>query len=543
MAVRARAPLVAFSPPSTALTETGWYAIDDIAEEHICTGSLDCSWGRPARPFDVFRFDRASGVLDPDYHDSMQQLVARGLNFEPMVTAVPDNEEWGQMRRLDVEVSETMDMQQLLQRVVEERPGGGVTAPSTSSCSSSASCPALWQRVASVSDVPSLLGAPVLGADGGMLGFLRLRTREPLTRPHWTAPCEQQQPPLQDDEAAVEIEGLECELSLLPLSAILASIVPAIAAVDPEQAMLLYHHLFHIAQRVEARRQREQVMQLLPTSVRRLQGGYVLFDEVSLIRYIRAVTHVVRREVIPGMPRLAVAALPPLVPIVLSTAAAVLVQATDSFAETCTEYKLGFARMQKEKLRVEEGRYATQRPFVLDTTHHAHVLELTAEFECGPDEFVCAVCSRRSEDQQHYVCARCGYHVHIACISRDGVQLLSSAQRQKRKRVEVATHACSEQGRGPFTVVVFDSELGKYGMETYSTADEMRQACEHELEELGCGSQQADNDNSGDEEGAEADVATLDELVMCVFAVTRDAGQQRINWVEVVEAGKRMRSE
>ena len=150
--------------------------MDDVTAKELESAS-DFMHVRPALPFVHFRFDRASSEVDADYADSLRQLVQRGHNFEPMATAVADSNGQGK-RRLDVDLSEQLDLKKLMQEVRQavagESDSSAVNPPSD----------AVWRRVAFVSDVPSLLGAPVLEHEGGVLGFLRLRTIEPLTRPH-----------------------------------------------------------------------------------------------------------------------------------------------------------------------------------------------------------------------------------------------------------------------------------------------------------------------------------------------------------------------
>ena len=133
---------------------------------------------------------------------------------------------------------------------------------------------------------------------------------------------------------------------------------------------------------------------------------------------------------------------------------------------------------------------------------------------------------------------RCVHHVHIACISRDGVQLLSSAERQKRAREEAAASASSDQKRGPFVIFAVNHEHGEYGTETYNTADELTAACTQELKEL-----EVDTGQAEDDDPEEVDMLSLDELVVRVLTETRRAEQQRYNWGEVVEGGRLMRSE
>ena len=97
----------------------------------------------------------------------------------------------------------------------------------------------------------------------------------------------------------------------------------------------------------------------------------------SLLRYFRAIPHLVQSDSIRTM-----CVEPPLTStsVVLSpaaTAAALLVWATECFASVCPDYQLGFCSMQKVKLRVEQVAYAAERPYLLNSANHAHALELT----------------------------------------------------------------------------------------------------------------------------------------------------------------------
>ena len=136
-------------------------------------------------------------------------------------------------------------------------------APQSTSAPASASATASpdWKRIAVVGQWHCLFGSSALSSGGKLLGFFRLRSTHALTQPSWEGPGEREREgegesegedttdrrlPFTDKMRVDRMTGLSSQAALLPLSALLHHILPALASHDAGQGELAVTYLTHV---------------------------------------------------------------------------------------------------------------------------------------------------------------------------------------------------------------------------------------------------------------------------------------------------------
>ena len=542
-----------FLPPSSALDELGWYPPTIPFNDVPFIRSQPKNFAKPALLFQSFRYDRATAQADADYTTALHQLLPRGLNYEPMATGVKEGD--GEVvTLLDKEVSEALDYEQLME-VVRQAVGVGegdsATSATTSSSSSSSSSSdsAVWPRVAVVCRDYCLFGSPLLDSDGTLLGFLRMLCTETLTRPFWIGPgeTEQDREAFSDEVREWGVQGPSFRLSLLPLLALQTTLLPTLTSFNAEQGELATLYLEHV---ITTLKQRRLQGELRPADQHTGSKRLYIGDEV-LMKYLCTIPHIIFWPGVSKRSRKAPHTSSSSINVSSSASAAALILfSCECFAHRCTQSMSNFFKMQTVKLSVEQAHYASSRPYILDPNRHPHGLELTGEEEVkigqAPDMFKCNVCKERGEHAR-YVCRECSFAIHIHCVSREGVEVLSEAQRKKRKRDEATKKVERSSPRGPFIVFSVYYKHGEYSTQCYNTAEQLREACTNELQELRSEKRGEEADRETTEQKGEVEVEgadlTLDDLVLLVMRRTNELAEERYNWCEVVEGGKLMKTE
>ena len=211
----------------------------------------------------------------------------------------------------------------------------------------------------------------------------------------------------------------------------------------------------------------------------------------------------------------------------LATASALLQFRALDLCHDNWRYRVAQVKVAPLRLQEIQRTYLSERPFILDTAHHPHVLELSKASR------VCNVCST-SGGGEWYRCRRCDWDVHPHCVSAVGVQVMDEAKGKKRKREE---QVASAGPRGPFHVLRVYYKHGEYTMRQYDTEASLRDTCKQEMHDLrGYGGVGVGEENGTNE--ATWDEMDVDELVELVLQSTGDS--ERYNWREVIEGGRTM---
>ena len=444
-----------------------------------------------------------------------------------------------------------------------------------------------------VSRLRCLFGSAGFSSSGDLLGFLRLQMIDTLTNPSWEGPGERagegegevegehvadRRLPFTEQIPFNDITGLSLHATFLPLSALVDHILPTLTSHDTEQGELASAYLRHVVDQLNARKEKGE----MTARQQHRAHQWTQISNYTFVQYVTAIPHVipisrswfVKRVRTDSSDSTSSSLAVPVRVSSFATVCCLVLFMMRRFSEACLAYRNGFFTMQSVKLRLQQKQYASERPHIVDHRHHPHVLELTEDMMVFASvhvqwAFQCEACGEGDEGQR-YSCWRCNYHLHIRCISREGVEVLSAVESRKRKRRLAMEERSRDQSRGPFFVFSVSGDRSEvyHSVSTYANGDELRAACREELQQIREKTSEKQQEEPEEEEEEEEEEAkkkgkkegqeeaeddedepskqlSLDELVLLVINQSREAdrlGTTRSSWREVVEGGRVMRS-